>query len=105
MAIENDKSPSSEDDFESFRKQRLRKLSQLSNYHNDYNVNKFMEDLARYFDNEIDFNLAKIRETISKNKKLDQLKAKADLRSTHPVIEFTEELFLDLGTSGKEKWE
>ncbi len=60
-----------------------------------------MEDLARYFDNEIDFNLERIREIISKDKKLEQLKAKADQKSTHPVIEFTEELFRGLVPAAK----
>ncbi|MFH1504453.1 MAG: hypothetical protein ABIH08_03575 [Candidatus Omnitrophota bacterium] len=46
------------------RKVRKNKLSQLSNYINDYDADKFMMDLVRYFDEEIDFNIEKIRQVV-----------------------------------------
>jgi hypothetical protein len=90
--------------FEQYRKMQQHKLLHLSDYKESYTVDKFMQDLVDYFDNEVDFNLEKIRTLIARPRELNRLILKAKEKNTHPVTEFIKELFLNLGRSGKEKW-
>jgi len=86
------------------RKKRAEKISQLADYHKQYSVDSFTKDLATYFDNEVDFNLAKIRQEIEKPQRLENLIKKANQKNTHPVTEFIQELFEDVGQSGDIEW-
>lgn len=74
------------------------KLLQLRPYEKDYGLDEFIEDFIRYFDNEVDFNLSKIRTEIAAPGKLKQLIAKAKQKNTHPITEFLQELFRDLAS-------
>ena len=94
-----------EKDIEKYRKARTGKLSRLGEYSKDYNSDKFIVDLKIYFNNEVDFNLKKVRQTIEAPGKLDGLIEKAKKKNTHPVTEFVQEIFKDLGSSGDIPWE
>ena len=74
------------------------KVNQLGDYKTGYTHNDFLVDLAKYFDQEVDFNLDKIRKEIEQPQKLARLITKAKEKNTHPVAEFVEELFKDLAT-------
>ncbi len=74
------------------------KLSQLGNYKTGYTSDEFIVDLIKYFDQEVDFNLDKVRKEIEHPQKLDWLITKAKEKNTHPVVEFVEELFKDLAS-------
>lgn len=74
------------------------KINQLRDYRAGYTNDDFLVDLAKYFDQEIDFNLDKIHKEIEQPQKLARLIAKAKEKNTHPVAEFVEELFKDLAT-------
>ena len=96
--MEDDKKASSDDDRE-IRLQRQAKsfkLSQLGDYKTKYTSDDFLVDLIKYFDQEVDFDLGKIRKEIEQPQKLARLLAKAKEKNTHPVAEFVEELFRDL---------
>lgn len=73
-----------------------RDISQLSDYKVNYNVDKFMLDLEKYFEKEADLNLVKIRGVIEKPGKLMDLIERAKDNGTHPVIEFVRVIFKDL---------
>ncbi len=105
MGIDKDKSkPASDKELSSYRRIRKQKLTQLSDYQAAYNVDKFIVDLKRYFDDEVEFNLEKIHQTISKDEKLAELIRRANKNSTHPVVEFVQDIFKDIGQSGDQKW-
>ena len=89
---------------ESWRKDKVLSISQLSDFLNAYDADKFIADLQRYFDDSVDFNLLKIRQTIELPGKLLSLRAKALEKNTHPVTEFLQELFLEIGQSGDVEW-
>ncbi len=74
------------------------KLSQLGDYKTGYTCDDFLIDLVKYFDQEVDFDLDKIRKEIEQPQKLAYLIAKAKEKNTHPVVEFVEELFKDLAS-------
>jgi len=96
--MEDDKKASSDDDRE-IRLQRQAKsfkLSRLGDYRTGYTSDDFIVDLVKYFDQEVDFNLDKIRKEIEQPQKLAGLITKAKEKNTHPVVEFVEELFRDL---------
>ncbi|MCK4520128.1 MAG: hypothetical protein KAT96_03100 [Candidatus Omnitrophica bacterium] len=80
------------------RQAKKLKLKHLGDYKKNYNSDRFIEDLVKYFEGEVDFNLDKIRKTIEKPLKLPCLIAKAKEKGTHPVAEFLEELFKGLST-------
>ena len=104
--VDKQKNPDNEEkDIDKCRKAKKDKISQLGDYKHDYNVDKFILDLKSYFNNEVDFNLKKIRQEIEAPGKLEQLIQKAKSKDTHPVTEFVQELFKDLGSSGDIAWE
>jgi len=72
------------------------KVNQLGDYKTGYTSDDFLVDLVKYFDQEVDFNLDKIRKEIEQSQKLARLIIKAKEKNTHPVVEFVEELFKDL---------
>ena len=80
------------------RQAKKLKLKQLGDYENGYNSDRFIEDLIKYFEGEIDFNLDKIRKKVETPLILPCLIAKAKEKDTHPVVEFVEELFKDFTT-------
>lgn len=86
------------------RKKRAEKISQLTDYRKQYDVNSFIKDLVVYFDGEVDFNLDKIRQEIEESQHLGNLIKKANQNNTHPVTEFIQELFEDVGQSGDIEW-
>lgn len=103
--IENKKE---KDDFDkkiqSYRQEKKNRLSRLADFRGEYTVNLFMQDLVKYFEEEVDFDLEKIKEHIKKPDKLKEYIEKAKEKDTHPVAEFIQKLFKELGASGKEKW-
>jgi len=74
------------------------KVNQLGDYKTGYTSDDFLVDLVKYFDQEVDFNLDKIRKEIEQPQKLACLIIKAKEKNTHPVAEFVEELFKDLAS-------
>ena len=98
--MEDDKKASSGDGKE-IRLQRQAKsfkLSQLGDYKTKYTSDDFLVDLVKYFDQEVDFDLDKIRKEIEQPQKLASLIARAKEKNTHPVVEFLEDLFKDLAS-------
>lgn len=96
-----DNNKASRGDNEEIRRQHQAKsfkLSQLGDYKTGYTSDDFLVDLVKYFDQEVDFNLDKIRKEIEQPQKLAGLIAKAKEKKTHPVVEFVEELFKDLAS-------
>ena len=98
--MEDDKKTSGGDSKEiRFQRQAKKfKLSRLGNYKTGYTSDDFLVDLVKYFDQEVDFNLDKVRKEIEQPQKLAHLITKANEKSTHPVVEFVEELFKDLAS-------
>ena len=78
------------------RQAKKKKMPELGGYRNNYTCSKFMSDLVKYFDNEVDFNLIKIRQIIKEPGRLSHLIERAREKNTHPVTEFIQELFKDL---------
>ena len=104
--VNNNKNPAEKDrNIENYRKEKKGKISKLGDYKHDYNLDKFILDLKMYFEDEVDFNIEKIHKILEEPGKLDQLIKKAEKRNTHPVTEFVQELFKDLGSSGDIPWE
>jgi hypothetical protein len=91
-------------DIESQRKKRYHRIQRLHDYTQSYDADAFIEDLVRYFEDEVDFNLTKIRQRIREPGKLRHLIEKAKANKTHPVTEFVQELFDELGKSGDIEW-
>ena len=83
-------------EMEKYRKERELRIRQLSDFRNDYNVGKFIIDLAQYFGEEADFDIDKIQREVDKPGKLDGLIEKAKKANTHPVVEFMQDFFKDL---------
>ncbi|MCP4652009.1 MAG: hypothetical protein GY858_01315 [Candidatus Omnitrophica bacterium] len=83
------------EDIQFRRKQREEKFFELGDYCNNYSVDQFMVDLADYFNNEVDFNLDKIRRIIESPGKLDTLVNSAINNKTHPVSEFIQSMLKD----------
>jgi len=79
-----------------YRKEKELKLSRLKDYKVNYTSDNFIDDLVKYFDQEVDFNLDKIRNEIKKPQRLNYFIAMAKEKNTHPIIEFLEDLFKDL---------
>ncbi|MCF7907708.1 MAG: hypothetical protein K9L86_02385 [Candidatus Omnitrophica bacterium] len=103
--MSDSKRPEKEDPrLESFRRQRAEKITRLADYRQNYNSKIFMKDLENYFDKEVDFNFDKVSEEIEKPQRLENLIKKAAQKNTHPIIEFIQELFQDIGKSGDVEW-
>ena len=85
-------------DIETPKQTRNKTVSKLSDFKDNYTVEKFLVDLEVYFEGEIDFNLEKIQEAIEAPGKLGQLIKKAKEKNTHPVTEFIKELFKELAS-------
>ena len=64
------------------RQSKSFKLSQLGSYKTGYTSDDFLIDLAKYFDQEVDFNLDKIRKEIEQPQKLAGLIVKAKEKNT-----------------------
>lgn len=78
------------------RQAKRLKLKHLGDYKKGYNRDRFIKDLVKYFEGEVDFNLDKISKELKKSGKLSCLISKAKEKNTHPVAEFVEELFEDV---------
>lgn len=78
------------------RKEKSDKLKKLNDFKTEYNVDKLLEDLDIYFEQEVDFNFDKIKEEIQAEDKLKELIDKACQKQTHPVVEFIHETLKDL---------
>ncbi len=87
-----------------FQRAKQEKVGRLSDYKENYDSQTFIKDLTSYFDNEVDFNLEKIHQEIEKPGRLSGLIKKAKQKNTHPVAEFIQDLFQDLGQSGDVEW-
>jgi len=96
MSVDDNSSDLNEKNIADRRKARKYILSHLSGYKKGYNGKRFISDLVKYFDDEIDFNLDKVRDEIEQPGKLDQLIQKADQHNTHPVVEFVQNIFKGL---------
>ncbi len=81
---------------ERFREKRKNKIRELNDFDKDYDVDKFISDLEKYFENEVDFNLDKIREEVRKQRNLEKFIHQALQKKTHPVVEFVQGLFKGL---------
>ena len=80
------------------RKKAQKRLSGLGDYHRDnYTCDDLINDLNDYFDNEVDFNVEKIRAIIEQPGKLHQLMDRADENNTHPVSELVKEMIKETG--------
>jgi len=98
--MDDDKKAASSDNEETQSRRRAKnlKLHQLGDYKTGYTGDDFLVDLVKYFDQEVDFDLDKIREEIEQPQKLASLIARAKEKNTHPVVEFVGELFKDLAS-------
>jgi hypothetical protein len=70
--------------------------AKLNDFRNDYNAEKFLRDLGYYFDDEVDFDIEKIRACITAPGCLEDLIEKAKLNNTHPVSEFIKGMMKNL---------
>ena len=77
----------------------------LNDFSEEYTIEIFFTDLSRYFVEDIDFNMEKIREYIDSEGRFERLLGKARQHKTHPVTEFVRDLFSELGKSGDTKWQ
>ena len=91
-------------EIERYRKTQQARIAALSGFKSDYNWEIFMKDFITYFEADQDFNLEKIQEVIKDPLKLGHLVQRATKNNTHPVIEFVQDLFKDLGSSGNIPW-
>lgn len=85
-----------EKEIKQLEKEKSDKLKKLNDFKKEYNVDKLLEDLDIYFDQEVDFNFDKIKAEIQAQNKLKDLIAKACQKQTHPVVEFIQETLKDL---------
>ncbi len=83
-------------DIETHRRLSRDKIAGLNTFSNDYSIDKFMQDLDNYFDNEVDFNLDKINDMLKDSGQLEKLITKANQNKSHPVIEFVQDIFKEL---------
>lgn len=79
------------------RQERNKQISKLGSFNADYNLSNFLADLETYFEGEVDFNLDRIKAEVGQKGKLSCLVSKARQNNTHPVVEFIQEIFKDLG--------
>jgi len=70
------------------RQARKDKFGQLYDFHKEYTVDQLLADLAVYFDNEVDFDLDKIKVEASRPGVLKKVVESALANNTHPVSEF-----------------
>ncbi|MBN3039901.1 MAG: hypothetical protein JW867_02115 [Candidatus Omnitrophica bacterium] len=89
---------------ESQRRKKKERLSSLRDYRTNYSIEYFIEDFVKYFDGEVDFNLDKILQRMERPGILEDLIKKAEEKNTHPVTEFVQDLFKELGKSGDVEW-
>ena len=100
-----EKTPNDGDDkILSKRMEKHGRIARLSAFRHSYSVDLFLADFQKYFDNDVDFNLEKIRQRIEKAGVLEKFIARAKEHNTHPVTEFIQELFRELGKSGDVEW-
>ncbi len=83
-------------DIESNRKLNRNKIAELNTFLKGYDIDKFMQDLKDFYDNEVDFNFDKISDMLNKPGKLDTLINRAKKNNSHPVIEFVQDIFKEL---------
>ena len=83
-------------DIETHRRLNRDKIAGLHAFLNDYSIDKFMQDLNNYFDNEVDFNLDKINDMLKDSGQLEKLITRAKQMNSHPVIELVQDIFKDL---------
>ena len=100
---ENEKASFENKEIDFWRQTKRLKLKHFGDYKKGYNGGRFLEDLVKYFEGEVDFNLDKISKELEKPGKLSCLIDKAKEKNTHPVTEFVEELFKDLTSQDKNK--
>lgn len=86
------------------RKEKDERIRRLNQFRQGYSVDLFLADFEKYFDNEIDFNLQAIRQRLEAAGVLEKFITRAIERNTHPVTEFVQELFRELGKSGDVQW-
>jgi predicted P-loop ATPase len=70
------------------REERKLKFSKLHDFKTEYTADQLLADLAGYFDNEIDFDLKKLRIEASRPGVLKSVVEAALKNNTHPVSEF-----------------
>jgi hypothetical protein len=80
-------------DIEFYRKEQKKRLEKLHDFTKEYTVERFLADLNAYFDNEVDFDLDKVRAEVSRLGELKGLVDKALAKNTHPISEFLKQLF------------
>lgn len=85
-------SDSSEDKIEFYRKQMSARLAKLTDYKKGYDIDAFLADLDNYFDQQVDFDMVKVREFVEQPGKMEYLIQKAREKNTHPVSEFVKEI-------------
>jgi len=70
------------------REERKQKFGQLHDFKSEYTVDQLIADLTVYFDNEVDFDLKKLRAQASRPGILKSIVEAAVKNNTHPVSEF-----------------
>jgi len=78
------------------RQAKQAKIERLQDYKDGYTSDQFIDDLVKYFDGEVDFDLGQVRKEIERPQRLPSLIIKAKENNTHPVTEFLADLFRDL---------
>ena len=76
------------DEIKQLRQERRAKFGDLSDFHSEYTAKQLLADLAVYFDNEIDFDMDKIKMEASRPGVLKSIVENALKNNTHPVSEF-----------------
>lgn len=104
MDSQNHPAHNDENNIFSQRRAKHEKIARLSAFRQGYSVELFMSDFEKYFDNESDLNMAKIRQRIEQPGVLHALIRRAIQHNTHPVTEFVQDLFRELGKSGDVGW-
>lgn len=94
VCVSMDKGKDSRDDrdIESCREERSALFSRLHDFRHGYDADKLIDDLAVYFDNEVDFNLDKIKSIITDGGKIQELVRRALKNNTHPVSELIQDI-------------
>lgn len=83
-------------EIEQSRQRREAKIAKLNSFEKGYDVDTFISDLESYFEGEVDFNLAKIKEEIARLGNLEEIVNSAIQNKTHPVVEFVQKMFKSL---------
>ena len=76
------------DEIKAQREERKLKFGKLHDFKAEYTVDQLMADLAVYFDNEVDFDIKKLRLEASRQGVLKAIVEAALKNDTHPVSEF-----------------